>query len=290
MIALLLAEQNRLLSRRITRIFPLVLAVLMIMGFVGAWLVIRAVLEDGDLNFVPDLLGGTDEGFTRVGPDGETPVERGTAIMGPLGFLLPVMAFVIGASYYGADERAGMIEHLLTWEPRRTRFLLARSVAGITSMFGIAAILAIFWMALLWVLSALTGTTEGMTGELWGNLAMTVLRAGVVAGLFFLIGFGFTVLSNSSVGSIVGFLIYVLIVESTFLNLFLPNVVAWLPMANTTSFTNGSEYVAPASVLAGEPYYGSIHHGYIQSGLVIIAWTALFWVLGLVRFHFRDVD
>ena len=286
MINVLLAEQNRLLSRRITSIFPLVLAALMVLGCLLAWLVLTSESESFD--FV-ELLGETEGESVIFGRDGEIPVDRGMPLLWPLGFLVPIMAFVIAASYYGADERAGMIEHLLTWEPRRTRLLLARSVAGVLSMFGITIVLSGFFVLVIWLLSAVTGTTEGVTGELWGDIALSIVRNGVVAALFFLLGLGVTVLTNSSIGSIVGFLIYVFVIETTLFGTLLPNVRAWFPKANATSFIEGSDFVAPSGIFEDE-FFESIHHGYIQSGLIIVAWVAVFWVLGLVRFHFRDVD
>ena len=54
MVALVLAETNRLLSRRMTRFFPLVLAALMIVGIVIAILVISNE-DTGGVDFVDDI-------------------------------------------------------------------------------------------------------------------------------------------------------------------------------------------------------------------------------------------
>ena len=182
MINLYLAEQNRLLSRRVTSIFPGVLAILIVLGSAIVWVFWRrnAGPDTIGIDFVGDFLNASGEPDV-INLDGtEVEYDPGTSLLTPIGFLLPIVGFVIGASYYGADEKSGMIEHLLTWEPRRIRFLVARSLAGVTTMFVISSLLSALWVACLWVLATLTGTTEGMTAGLWGDVGLSVFRAGAM--------------------------------------------------------------------------------------------------------------
>ncbi|MEZ5230290.1 MAG: hypothetical protein R2710_27580 [Acidimicrobiales bacterium] len=89
MMRLLIADTKRFYARRMTLFFPAAIALLMIAGIVIAYFVI----ENGDSNpdFVNDMAGGV----------------SATAILGPVANLLPVMAFVIGASFIGADLKNG---------------------------------------------------------------------------------------------------------------------------------------------------------------------------------------
>ena len=189
MLNLTIAETIRLLSRRMTRFFPLALAVLMIIGGVIAFFVVQ--IEDDPLSFVDDIVA--------LGPNGEI------SVLGPMGFLIPIMAFVIGASYFGADEKTGMIENLLTWEPRRLRLVAARAIGGSLSVFVIAALLSAFLVVVLLVLTTILDSADGAS-EVLGEVALAVIRSGIIGSFFFLIGFGLTLLSNSSIASIVGFL------------------------------------------------------------------------------------
>jgi len=277
MISLIRAETTRLLSRRITLFFPLGLAVLMIIGIVVSILVVRND-GGGGVDFVGDIMGG-----------GSTEQNPGTDVLGPMGFLIPIMAFVIGASYFGADEKAGMIEHLLTWEPRRARFLVARMIGGASAITVISALLSAFLVVLLYVLSVATdGDTSGI-GEQIGTIAGALVRSGISGAIFFLFGFGITVLVNNSISSIVGFLIWVFLIEVALIGSLLPKIAAWLPVGNSNSFVSGRDYeVFPGPFDDGfEP---TIHHSWSTSGLLILAWSGVFAVLAFVAFTRRDID
>ena len=138
MTGLLIAETQRYLSRRITRFFPLALALLMVIGVVIAYFVIRS--QDNSIDFVNDLAGFGD---AVDGPAaGVEQPDSSTSILGPLGFLLPIMAFTLGASFFGADQKNGVIELLLTWQPKRLRFLGSRSIGGYVVTALIAMVLS----------------------------------------------------------------------------------------------------------------------------------------------------
>jgi ABC-type transport system involved in multi-copper enzyme maturation permease subunit len=271
MINLLRAESKRLWARRMTRFFPAVLALLMIAGIVIAYLVI--VNDDGNMpDFVDDIAGGTEA----------------TSLLGPVATLLPVMAFVIGASFIGADVKTGMLEQILTWEPRRLRLLSARTIVGVLSVGLLAVLLAVFLVGLLYGLAAATGTTDGTSSELWANVATSVVRTGAAAGLFFAFGLGITLLVNNSVGSIVGFVIYWFIVEGFLVAAFLPKVAVYLPVTNATAFAQGT----PVQRIDGS-VFGDFDliddHSYLMAGLILAGWTALALALSAVAFRRRDI-
>lgn len=272
---LLVAELQRLWARRITRFFPLILAVLVIVGVVIAYFVIKA--NDFNVDFVDDLAASE-------GPNGE-----GSSVLGPIGGFIPVMGFVIGASFFGADLKAGMIEQLLTWEPRRIRFLGTRVVAGFVTLFVITVALSIFFVAMMFLLASLVGTTDGTTSDLWLDIGAAVLRSGIVGGIFFIVGLGITTLVNSSVGSIVGFVIYWFVIESILISAFLPKVAVWLPVTNANAFANGVDVDSVDGFFSDSPEFFS-HHGYVVAGLILLAWGLGFLALAAIAFDRRDVD
>ena len=280
MISLVLAEQRRLLSRRITRFFPLILATLMILGGILAIVLIN--VNDGSVDFVNDLL------VADTGPSEDGVPDQGIQILCPLGFLIPIMGFVIAASYFGADERAGMIEHLLTWEPRRWRLLLARAISGSFWIFVISSLLSALFVGVLWSIAAGAGTTDGMTSELWSMVGGTIVRSGITGSLFFLLGLGFTVLINSSIGAIVSFLIYAFVVELIIGNI-LPVVGSRLPMTNASTFVFGADlFVTPGPFDSATESY--IQHGYIMAGIIVLIWGLVMLGAAFARFQTRDVD
>lgn len=278
MTALITAETRRLLARRITRFFPLGLAALMILGGV-----IAVLVADGDgPDFVNDIASGNYGG----------PGDNSTLVLGPMGFLIPIMAFVIGASYYGADQKAGMIEQLLTWEPRRSRLLLGRLAGGAAALFVITMLLSSLLVGVLYAISSISGTTDGAT-DIWAMVLGAIVRSGVVGAIFFALGLGLTVLTNNSTASIVGFLIYVFVIELALLQPLLPKYSRWLPMENADAFVarNG---VGAGGFFQGSDDFGSglpdFHHGWIAAGLLTFAWAMLAFGIGHAVFLRRDVD
>ncbi len=272
MIRLLRSDTKRFYARRMSLIFPAALAALMIVGVVIAYFVI----DNGDStpSFANDIAGGV----------------RGTDILGPVANLLPVMAFVIGASFIGADLKTGMLEQILTWEPRRPRVVASRSIAGFVNVGIVALVLAAFFVALMYGLAVAVGTTDGTTGELWGNIAAGVGRTALACGLFAVIGIGITLFVWNSVGSIVGFLIYWFIIESFLVSTFLPKVAVWLPITNAASFASGSDVERiEGSVFDGDFDIVS-HHGFRTAGVVLAIWAVACGVAGAVRLMRRDID
>lgn len=273
MIALVAAESNRLWARRMTRFFPLGLAVAFVAGIVIAYFVIEND-DTNSPNFVDDIAGGVEA----------------LDLLGPVTALLPLMAFVIGASYIGADSKTGMLEQLLTWEPRRLRFLAARVLSLFIGVFILAMALAAFLVVLLYVLAALTGSTDGTSGEFWGNVAIIIVRTGVAAGLFSLFGMGVTLLIDNSVGSIVGFVIYWFIIENFLVAAFLPRVAPYLPIANADAFASGRDVERISGSVFSDDFELVSVHGYVTAGIVLALWVAAALVLSSVAFVRRDID
>lgn len=275
MIGLVRAETNRLLTRRMTRLFPLGMAALMIVG-----IIIAIVVQERD--------GGPGPDFVNDIASGDPSVAGSTLVLGPMGFLVPIMAFVIGASFFGADQKSGVIEQLLTWEPRRSRFLGARLLGGMPVLFVITAVLSAFLVVLLLVFSTISGTTDG-AGDIVGSVLGAIVRSGITGALFFALGMAITVITNNSIASIVGFLIYAFIIENLIVG-FLRRVGNWMPMENADAFV--SRYgVGGASLFGGGEFaQGGFHHGWLAAGLIMAAWAALLSAIAIALFSRRDIS
>jgi len=273
---LLIADLQRLWARRITRFFPLILGVLIIVGVVIAYIVIQ--INDFDLDFVDDLAS------SNGNPDGPA-----TSILGPIAGIIPLMGFVIGASFVGADLKSGMIEHLLTWEPRRLRLIASRILVGAIGLFVITVVLCVFFIAMMYLLATVAGSADGITGELLGDMALATIRAGISASIFFMMGIGLTILVGNSMGSIIGFVVYWFILEGFLLQAFLPSVWKWLPVANANAFANGVDVQTTEGFFSGIPTFVD-QHNYGVAGLILLAWGIGFGLLGTLFFMRRDID
>jgi ABC-type transport system involved in multi-copper enzyme maturation permease subunit len=101
-----------------------------------------------------------------------------------------VLAFVVGASFVGAEWNAGTMQALLFWEPRRGRVLLAKAVALVAGMLTLATVLQAIVYGLTMLTGATRGTTEGVTTGLQLATLLTVLRGFVVVSFTALLGYG----------------------------------------------------------------------------------------------------
>jgi len=272
MMNLLIAESSRLWARRMTRFFPLGVAVLFVVGVVIAYFVITN--GDNDIDFVDDVAGGIEA----------------LELLGPVTTLMPIMAFVIGASSIGADAKTGMLEQILTWEPRRLRLLAARLASTIVGVGILAIALAVFLIVLLFALSAVVGTTGGTTGEFWGNVAVIVFRTGVAAGLFAAFGVGITLLINNSIGSIVGFIIYWFVIENIIISAFLPRIGVFMPIANADAFASGRDVERIDGSVFSDDFDFIQSHSYLVAGLILLLWVLAAVVGGAIMFARRDID
>jgi ABC-type transport system involved in multi-copper enzyme maturation permease subunit len=100
-----------------------------------------------------------------------------------------VLAFIVGASFIGAEWHAGTMQALLFWEPRRGRVLLAKVLALVTVVVAYTAVM----QAVVWALSMLVvstrGSTEGLTSGLQQATFLAMLRGFFVAAATSLLAF-----------------------------------------------------------------------------------------------------
>jgi ABC-type transport system involved in multi-copper enzyme maturation permease subunit len=272
MTGLTLNEFRRLMSRRITWFFPAGVVALMSAGVAIAYFVISND-DDNSPNFVDDIAGGVE-------------LE---SLFAPVAFVLPLMAFVIGASYFGADVKTGVIEQILTWEPRRARLLIARVISSVVGVALLTAVVAMLYVVLMFVLAALTGTTDGITGEVWSNLLQAILRFGLAGGLFSAFGLGVTVITNNSLASIVGFVIYFFIIDQI-IGVFLRRVSPYTPVTNTSAFASGTDVERIEGSAFGEQVETVAVHGYIAAGAIVVAYVIGTLVIGAMLFQRRDIE
>lgn len=116
--------------------------------------------------------------FARLMPDW----NRGFAI------LLASIAFVVGASYVGAEWSAGYMGTLLTWEPRRSWIFVAKVTAA-SSMAAAAtlALMATFTAAHL-PAGVGRGTMEGVDAGFWRDLAGVWMGGALLSALSAAVG------------------------------------------------------------------------------------------------------
>ena len=128
-------------------------------------------------------------------------------------FIVILVGLVAGASAVGASWQSGTITTILTWEPRRIRWFLARLATVALGVFVIALGLMVVFALGLVAGAALHGSTT--TGDGWfGAVLGTLLRIGGVAVGAALLGATVAMIGRNTAAALGAVFVYMAIFES----------------------------------------------------------------------------
>lgn len=124
--------------------------------------------------------------------------------------ILALAAFVIGASFIGAEWTSGGMMNLLLWRPQRLKVLGTKLLAllSLTAALAVAGVAA--WTGVFALIASLRGSTESMTAGAWQSLLLTEVRAVVLVLAAAAIGFGLASLGRHTalaLGAAVGLIV-----------------------------------------------------------------------------------
>lgn len=198
---------------------------------------------------------------------------RGTA------FIMIVIGLVIGASSTGADWQAGSMTTLLTWEPRRTRVLVARTVAVVATVVALILALSLILSGLLWLVAATRGTTTGAGSTLFQHVVGLIVRVAIVAGLAAILGLSISMIGRGTAASLGVIFVYLAILETLFRSL-IPSVTPYLFATNTVVFVDGH---------AGSPATATVIT-MTRATITVFAYGVALLVVAWAFFRARDVN
>jgi hypothetical protein len=90
--------------------------------------------------------------------------------------ILALVAFVVGASYVGAEWNTGGMMNLLLWRPRRLHVLATKLGTLVAWLVAAFVVLGAAWTAAFWAIATYRGTTAKMTPGTWESFAITGAR------------------------------------------------------------------------------------------------------------------
>ncbi|MFG1675557.1 ABC transporter permease subunit [Micromonospora sp. NPDC049282] len=88
-----------------------------------------------------------------------------------------LFAFIVGASFVGAEWSSGGMMNLLLWRPKRLAVLGTKLAALLTTVLGLSVVLGALWTAAFWLIGTSRGTTAKMTAGAWRSIGLDGLRA-----------------------------------------------------------------------------------------------------------------
>jgi len=192
-------------------------------------------------------------------------------------FLFVIGGWLIGASFVGAEWQAGTVTTLLTWEPRRLRVLIAKSIACAVGLVVMVAVLDAVFALVLTLVAQTRGTTAGLADGFLGDVVALILRIAGVSAVGGLLGLAIAMVARNTGAAIgIGF-VYLAVVESLMRGL-RPGWAPWLLGDNANAFVLGGD---PSSLMTGRSVG--------EAALVLGLYVAGLLVVAAASFRARDV-
>jgi ABC-type transport system involved in multi-copper enzyme maturation permease subunit len=237
-----------------------------------------------------DDIGGVESFLTKAPFDlGATGATGSVAFAG----LAAALAFVIGATWIGAEWSSRSMVALLFWAPQRLKVMgtkLAVLLAGAT-VLGIAA--QVGWLTMAGILDAAVGLDEPLPDDFWSQLLQTQARGVLLVVLAAVIGFGLTsIVRNTGAALGIGF-VYVVVIQLVLGNM-KPSWSQWMLGTNAVGLVNPGgltlyfyDQVDFSTDNFGEPV--AYYLGHLQSGLFLGGVAVLLVGVGSLLFARRDI-
>jgi hypothetical protein len=193
-----------------------------------------------------------------------------------VGAQLIIVAWLLGASFAGAEWHSGSMATLLTWEPRRVRVFLSKLVACLVLVYLGAVLAEVLLGGALLPAALFRGTTEGVDARWLADAAGVVGRVGIACASGAALGYGLAMVGRNTAASLGAGFGYLLIVENLVRG-FRPQWSPWLLGDNTAAFLGGAQ----EQVIAGRSV--------IEAGLVMGLYAGVVLLAGWITFSGRDV-
>jgi ABC-2 type transport system permease protein len=209
-------------------------------------------------------------------------------------YLLVAMAFLIGASFVGAEFSSGAIGNWLTFEPRRMRVYASKLTGAAIGLAPVAVVITGILVFGTYLIIDRLGITAGTTGKVWGNLAETSGRVVLMTAVGAAVGGVVGLLLRHTAAAIGIVMAYVVLVEAVFGG-FLVKAQPWLIRLNFDAFVlHGTSYYVEQCSSSPDGSYNcnsvekhlSFEHGawYLSIAAVVLI------AVGALVFRRRDVN
>jgi hypothetical protein len=204
-----------------------------------------------------------------------------------------VIAFIVGATWIGAEWSSRSLVALLFWVPQRMK-VMATKIAVLVlgaALFGVLAQAG--WLLMAWILRSVVGTDDPVPDDFWGELLALQGRSVLLTVLIALLGYGLTnLVRNTGAALGIGF-VYFAVIETALMG-FRPSWQPWLISSNAAGLLapGGMEIpdfdnmtVSPEGI--PEPSIYLLTN--LQAGIFLTAVAAVIVGAGVVLFARRDV-
>jgi hypothetical protein len=230
-----------------------------------------------------EIVPAYDRTFRYAGAMGD--MVRGGAVFGG------IIAFLVGASFVGAEWGSGNLATFLTWEPRRAHVHVAKVLAIALCCAFVVTVLLGLVMAVHLPVASLRGTMRGTTAEVWRTLAGTGGRGAALAAMFAAAGAGLAMIMRNTAGAIVVGGVYAAVIDPLLHFWSGGRLRIWTLFRNVPQFLGYAiqESFASDGFISGGLDRGPAVLSVWRPSLLLAAYVAAVVVLGYVAFRTRDV-
>ena len=161
-----------------------------------------------------------------------------------LAFPLLMLGWLLGASFIGAEWHNRMLTMTLTWEPRRTRVLLAKAGALALVVAVWILVLEVLYAAALYPAAAVNGITDSVDTAFWREMASIALRVDAMSVIAALLGFSLATIGRNTAAALGAGFAYLAVIEGLIRG-FKPVWSRWLIGDNVGLFLVGELNTMP---------------------------------------------
>lgn len=204
--------------------------------------------------------------------------------------IMAMIAFLIGATFVGAEWSSGAMMNLLTWVPKRMSVLATKLGVLLGGMTAIGVVTFGLWTGALWLIGTYRGTTEKMTAGTWQSFGLSGLRGIGMIVLFAALGFLVASIGRHTALAM-GLAIGVIIVGQIGLSIVLSmarvpfaeqylipvHMTAWLNKEVRLQDWTGNVECGPAGCDAPTKILTYTDSGLIALGIAVVVAAIAFW-------------
>ena len=214
-----------------------------------------------------------------------------------VGVATAMLAFLLAATFIGAEWSTKNLVAWLFWEPRRLRVMAAKLVALLSSVLLLAVLAQVVWYGVAKALVHYRGLPVSTLGPLaehfWSHVVNAQARAASLALITALVGFSLASLMRNSAAALGVAFVYFAVVENVIraLNpdlqpyLFTTNVGAWIASNGITVYGKTVYNQQQGYVMPREIHISNVHGAVL---LLVFAGVAI--VAAVTTFARRDIS
>jgi hypothetical protein len=213
---------------------------------------------------------------------------------GAMGFAAAsaVLAFLVGATWIGAEWSTRNLVALLFWQPRRYRVMATKIGVLVLAAALFGALAQAAWLGMAGTLSAVAGNSSTQPPGFWGDLLATQGRGVLLVVLAALGGFGLTNLVRNTGAALGAGFVYFAVVE-TAIRALQPSWEPWLLTNNAIALLMHGGFTVYVPGGAVDPSGFSMGREYVitnlQGGILLGSVAAVIVAVGVVLFAKRDL-